>query len=458
LAFGRYLVQDCYIRLPKEEGKLAALCLQYLTFESFFMSISRSNDEIVQDVKTGLFAFQDYAVLHWADHLQSFWTTLGPEDLHYLDFLGPISEDFLALYGPEDQPESEEHLNLEVKCAQVMDSTNFETFQILMNHARQLRTQNEDITAIGKLGSSISRIRLVMEGLFQSDTAEAVLRQRLYSYYGSNWFKCPRHLCFYFHEGFSDLKRRDHHISRHDRPFCCSHVGCSRVQTGFSTEKELKLHLRKNHPDPESLSWKFPKPKKLADANAKRFVCRVCPKKFTRAYSLRVHEQSHTDERPFGCTVCGKTFLRKHDRKIHEKLHSGEKNFVCKGGLEQGRQWGCGRRFARTSSLGRHFRSEAGRICINPLRDEEAAKQERLSKGQQNIQLGEQPPEYWPSMDLNVFQVDSNDNYNIPEAILTQYPSLRTLDWSELPQGDVGLDEETAEGYSFDAMDRNTEG
>lgn len=64
-------------------------------------------------------------------------------------------------------------------------------------------------------------------------------------------------------------------------------------------------------------------------------------------------------------------FARKHDRKSHEELHLGEKKFVCKGDLRDGAQWGCGRRFARGSNLGRHFRSVAGRICIRPLLQEE---------------------------------------------------------------------------------------
>ncbi|KAL8653328.1 MAG: hypothetical protein Q9226_003891 [Calogaya cf. arnoldii] len=61
------------------------------------------------------------------------------------------------------------------------------------------------------------------------------------------------------------------------------------------------------------------------------FQCAICPQRFTRAYNLRSHLRTHTDERPFVCTVCGKAFARQHDRKRHEGLHSGEKKFVPKG-------------------------------------------------------------------------------------------------------------------------------
>ena len=50
-----------------------------------------------------------------------------------------------------------------------------------------------------------------------------------------------------------------------------------------------------------------------------------------------------------------------------------EKKFICGGELNTapGMRWGCGRRYATTNSLSRHFRSEAGRACVKSLIDEE---------------------------------------------------------------------------------------
>lgn len=166
------------------------------------------------------------------------------------------------------------------------------------------------------------------------------------------------------------------------------------------------------------------------------FQCHLCPKRFTRAYNLRSHLRTHTDERPFVCTVCNKAFARQHDRKRHEGLHSGEKKFVCRGPLKTGTQWGCGRRFARADALGRHFRSEAGRVCIKPLLDEEAAEQRQAMWQEQQAQVAAGYPPMEPQMDF------------FPAAILQQYPALAGFDWNQ----QANIPEEEYQGRSsFDA-------
>lgn len=250
------------------------------------------------------------------------------------------------------------------------------------------------------------------------------------------------------------------------------------------------------------------------------FQCSLCPKRFTRAYNLRSHLRTHTDERPFVCTVCGKAFARQHDRKRHEGLHSGEKKFVCRGLLRSSTanggsgsangtnggggggtgqppaQWGCGRRFARADALGRHFRSEAGRVCIKPLLDEEAAERQRAYLAQQQPHAGDDfaqqfaqqqqhlaAPAY-PQFGLMGAPPPPQDLLSapgsggtgalnfLPQALLEQYPALANIDWSALAAGGSGagsgLEDDGVGGYggrsSFDAssggefMDEVSEG
>jgi hypothetical protein len=147
--------------------------------------------------------------------------------------------------------------------------------------------------------------------------------------------------------------------------------------------------------------------------------------------------------------VCGKAFARQHDRKRHEGLHSGEKKFVCRGTLQSTASWGCGRRFARADALGRHFRSEAGRVCIKPLLDEEAAERQKawLEEQQQaQVAAGLVAPQ--PMMAQP--HVDMMNNF-LPAALLQQYPALAGLDWNSLPQGPPPDEEAYSGRSSFDA-------
>ncbi|EWC45880.1 hypothetical protein DRE_04887 [Drechslerella stenobrocha 248] len=170
------------------------------------------------------------------------------------------------------------------------------------------------------------------------------------------------------------------------------------------------------------------------------FQCTLCPKRFTRAYNLRSHLRTHTDERPFVCTVCGKAFARQHDRKRHEGLHSGEKRFVCRGELKSGGSWGCSRRFARADALGRHFRSEAGRVCIKPLLDEEAEERMRRQAESSNMAM-------YDAAQAAAFPAGALDQ--LPLALLTQYPALASA-WESLanaPQGSYDDDEDEKRGF-----------
>lgn len=54
-------------------------------------------------------------------------------------------------------------------------------------------------------------------------------------------------------------------------------------------------------------------------------------------------------------------------------------------------------------------------------------------------------------VDANGFPIDASGNYTLPAALLAQYPALATLSWSELPQGDVALDDDPSGRSSFDA-------
>lgn len=101
------------------------------------------------------------------------------------------------------------------------------------------------------------------------------------------------------------------------------------------------------------------------------YPCSQCGKVFQKLYNLKSHMRTHLREKPFACLVCGKTFARSHDMRRHQLLHEGKKNFKCEGFLKDGvTKWGCGRLFARSDALTRHFRTETGWMCIKPFMEE----------------------------------------------------------------------------------------
>lgn len=109
----------------------------------------------------------------------------------------------------------------------------------------------------------------------------------------------------------------------------------------------------------------------LTPPNSNSFPCPICSKVFLKQYNLKSHMNSHSIEKPFQCSKCPKTFARSHDKKRHELLHNGVKNFKCEGYLSDGvTKWGCGKKFARSDALSRHFRTETGWLCIRPLMEE----------------------------------------------------------------------------------------
>lgn len=100
------------------------------------------------------------------------------------------------------------------------------------------------------------------------------------------------------------------------------------------------------------------------------FACNACPKVFQRLPHLRSHQRTHTDDKPFACTTCGKRFARQPDLTRHRASHTKNKKFSCAGQLQDGRPWGCGKSFARADGLARHFKGDAGKLCVKPLSDE----------------------------------------------------------------------------------------
>jgi hypothetical protein len=316
--------QESFLDTHQEETKLAILCMQYLTFACFETDICP--DDMLRFVKSGCYAFLDYASLHWCHHLEAALVSLRPIELGNSTDLGMAINEFFEMYEPGPTQVEKIRKDFMERCSAIENAECYEPLLLLLCHAKANRIAKEKLEALGPLGSTIFKIRAVLEELGKKPSLnstpnsflDGTTQEGLQLFYGDRWYKCSRHACYYFHEGFRDEKDLTTHTNRHEKPFCCTEMGCTRMYIGWSTEKELKKHMSQYHPDPEAFSWKFPHVKKpLA-----KFQCGICEKTYSRANSLNTHQlREHAKTRPFSCGICKKGFVRKYELERHEGIH-----------------------------------------------------------------------------------------------------------------------------------------
>jgi hypothetical protein len=306
--------------------QLATLCMQYLTFDCFEPDLS--HDHILRFVKSGYYAFLDYASLHWYHHLETALISLKSADLGHSTDLGMAINEFFEMYGPASMQRGEMHKDFKERCSAIEDAKCYEPVLLLLSQERACRIAEEKLDALGTLGKMITKIRTALEELSTCTTLDISTKQNLKQFYGDKWYKCLRHACYYFHEGFINERGLSQHINRHEKPFCCAEMGCTRMYIGWSTEKELKRHVSQYHPDPETLSWKFPHVKKPPT----KFKCDLCEKTYSRANSLRTHQlREHAKQRSFVCKICEKGFVRKYELDRHESVHRSKSVISAQG-------------------------------------------------------------------------------------------------------------------------------
>ncbi|KAL6477675.1 hypothetical protein MHYP_G00135100 [Metynnis hypsauchen] len=84
----------------------------------------------------------------------------------------------------------------------------------------------------------------------------------------------------------------------------------------------------------------------------KPFKCHICGSCFTQKHTLLVHQRMHTGEKPFVCTICSKALSTKHSLQEHMNLHAEKKSFSC----DQ-----CGKTYSQKRQLKSHYRVHTGK-------------------------------------------------------------------------------------------------
>lgn len=176
--------------------------------------------------------------------------------------------------------------------------------------------------------------------------------------------------CSYCDKTFAFPNRKVEHERIHtgERPYCCSK--CDKTYTtNFLLKRHQQVH-KKRHQQDEHPHAVAPGPalhacpqcgKKFRTKcslfyhknlhKEHQFRCSHCSKTFARADKLRLHERTHTGERPYPCSQCDKTFSRPDKLKIHQRVHTGERPYSCSH---------CGKKFTQSNGLKVHLLTHTG--------------------------------------------------------------------------------------------------
>ncbi|KAK2606195.1 hypothetical protein QQS21_003366 [Conoideocrella luteorostrata] len=401
-----FLIEDNHIDPVAGELKLACLCIDYLNQPAFISPPDRAR------VLKGDYVFMDYAVLYWVRHLE-LGTMRDCAPGHLMDQLA----ESLSVFIQHHWAFPSITLPVPNRCSNRLQFFKSRPFykkleQTVVSTKKQLNFYGEmrkEEVALN-LPEIVRDVRAIMERMMSE--IEPLDRNRIREKYGNDLFKCSRFSCDYFTIGLSSAEEQKKHKDRHDRPFRCTDEACPGFTLGYVSARELHRHINETHTQSVTQDQDFPTDGDIQHSMEKRplqaqaetefaepsesetgnepvvvlrrkrprqtsFTCEHCGTVFNKRSNWRSHLLTHESEPQHKCDTCGKSFVRRSDHRRHMDGHRFGKPYTCRGILQNGNTWGCGRSFARSDTLENHYKSKRGKKCLQE-RDQKVLEVEQI--------------------------------------------------------------------------------
>lgn len=245
--------------MRSEELHIADFCLHYLNFGCFDAAVTDS--EIREFLRLGYYSFEDYAIAHWLDHVESSTFQTSPLEADRLECSAQRIESFFTKHGLKLPSDPSAFTDQRFQSVRHWDFTK------RLEGLAQLAHQKESNEMYLDLETQLRRRRSIYEDIITNTDPHSELLPERVLLNGSGFFKCPKTWCGFFFEGFQHKESRDKHVNQHERPFRCSFEECMHAKLGYGTEKELRRHEKSSHPTDQSSEWTFPtqRPKKKSN-------------------------------------------------------------------------------------------------------------------------------------------------------------------------------------------------
>lgn len=139
--------------------------------------------------------------------------------------------------------------------------------------------------------------------------------------------KVPKKSYLYICEKCGKIFKQKQTLQNHRDSLC----GTSLVfECEICHKKFTSVYIRRNH---------------MKVHEAKKLLCKFCGKSFHWKGQLKVHERSHTGEKPYTCLYCPKAFSYRESLLTHSTIHTGIKPYICES---------CGNGFSCIGNLIKH--------------------------------------------------------------------------------------------------------